>query len=75
MSAPYRIKRTDVGVRKVAATPQEDFNSYLDRLMKMIPIRNEYSAMNYPFNYFLFSRVLLAVLNVLKVKVALICPG
>jgi hypothetical protein len=37
MSAPYRIKRSDVGVKAVAVTPKDDFNSYLDRLMKMIP--------------------------------------
>jgi hypothetical protein len=38
MSAPYRIKRSDVGVKAVVpTTPKDDFNSYLDRLMKMIP--------------------------------------
>ena len=38
MSAPFRILNPDSGVRKVAkGKPQEDFNSYLDRLAKMIP--------------------------------------
>jgi hypothetical protein len=38
MSAPFRILNPDSGVKKVAKrTQQEDFNSYLDRLAKMIP--------------------------------------
>lgn len=38
MSAPFRILNPDSGVKKVAKRqPQEDFNSYLDRLTKMIP--------------------------------------
>ena len=38
MSAPFRILNPDAGVRKVSKQqPQEDFNSYLDRLAKMIP--------------------------------------
>jgi hypothetical protein len=38
MSAPYRILNPDSGVKKVGKRqPQEDFNSYLDRLTKMIP--------------------------------------
>jgi small-conductance mechanosensitive channel len=38
MSAPYRIVNPDSGVKKVSKRqPQEDFNSYLDRLTKMIP--------------------------------------
>ena len=38
MSAPFRIVNPDLGVKKVSKRqPQEDFNSYLDRLTKMIP--------------------------------------
>jgi len=38
MSAPFRILNPDSGVKKVAKRqPREDFNSYLDRLTKMIP--------------------------------------
>lgn len=37
MSAPYRIRRPDVGFVPVARRRKENFNSYLDRLMKMIP--------------------------------------
>jgi hypothetical protein len=38
MSAPYRIVNPDSRGKKVSKRqPQEDFNSYLDRLTKMIP--------------------------------------
>jgi hypothetical protein len=38
MSAPYRIVNPDSRGKKVPKRqPQEDFNSYLDRLTKMIP--------------------------------------
>ena len=37
MSAPYRIRRPGDGETATAVTPKEGFNSYLDRLMKMIP--------------------------------------
>ena len=38
MSAPFRILNPDLGVKKVSKRqPQENFNSYLDRLAKMIP--------------------------------------
>jgi hypothetical protein len=37
MSAPFRIRRPDVGVKPVALTPDEGFRFYLDRLLKMIP--------------------------------------
>jgi hypothetical protein len=37
MSAPFRIRRPDVGATPVALTPDEGFRFYLDRLLKMIP--------------------------------------
>ena len=37
MSAPYRITSRSAVRRGAAAQPGEEFNSYLDRLMKMIP--------------------------------------
>jgi hypothetical protein len=37
MSAPFRIVRPDVGVKAAAVSQVESFNSYLDRLLKMIP--------------------------------------
>ncbi len=37
MSAPYRITRPDRGATLVATNAQENFRSYLDKLMKMIP--------------------------------------
>jgi hypothetical protein len=37
MSAPFRIRRPDTGAKAVALSPQEDFNFYLERLLKMIP--------------------------------------
>ena len=40
MSSPYRIQRPDTGAVRAAAaaaSPQDDFKFYLDRLMKMIP--------------------------------------
>lgn len=37
MSAPYRVRRPDVGVRKVSRGPGEEFKQYLDRLMRIIP--------------------------------------
>ena len=37
MSAPFRIRRLDTGVKAVARKPEGDFKFYLDRLMKMIP--------------------------------------
>ena len=37
MSAPFRIRRPDTGVKAVALERVESFNFYLDRLLKMIP--------------------------------------
>jgi hypothetical protein len=37
MSAPFRIRRPDTGVKAVALGPEEGFKFYLDRLFKMIP--------------------------------------
>jgi len=37
MSAPFRIRRSATGVKKVAKQPGEGFKDYLERLMKMIP--------------------------------------
>ena len=40
MSSPYRIQRPGTGevrAAAAAASPQDDFKLYLDRLMKMIP--------------------------------------
>jgi hypothetical protein len=37
MSAPYRIRRTDVGVTKVSRGRDEALKQYLDRLMRIIP--------------------------------------
>jgi hypothetical protein len=37
MSAPFRIKRLDAGVTKVARTREDEFKSYLERLLLMIP--------------------------------------
>jgi hypothetical protein len=37
MSAPFRIKRPDADAKSAAAAGAEGFNSYLDRLLKMIP--------------------------------------
>lgn len=37
MTAPFRIYRPDVGVKTVAREGNEEFRSYLDRLLKMIP--------------------------------------
>jgi hypothetical protein len=37
MSAPYRMRRPDVGVRPVSRTQGEEVKDYLDRLMKVIP--------------------------------------
>jgi hypothetical protein len=37
MSAPYRLRRPDVGVRKVSRGSGEELKQYLDRLMRVIP--------------------------------------
>ena len=37
MSAPFRIKRPDVKLRTGASKQREEINSYLERLLKMIP--------------------------------------
>jgi hypothetical protein len=37
MSAPFRIRRPDIGVTKAAREAGEGFKFYLDRLLKMIP--------------------------------------
>jgi len=37
MSAPFRIRRPDIGVTKTAREAGEGFKFYLDRLLKMIP--------------------------------------
>ena len=37
MSAPFRIRRRDVGVKEVARGKSEALKDYLERLMKMIP--------------------------------------
>ena len=37
MSAPFRIRRRDVGARTVSREAGEGFKDYLERLMKMIP--------------------------------------
>ncbi len=37
MSAPFRIRRRDVGSRAVSRATGDEFKSYLERLMKMIP--------------------------------------
>jgi hypothetical protein len=37
MSAPYRVRRSDIGVVPVSRRGGEEFKWYLDRLMKMIP--------------------------------------
>ena len=37
MSAPFRIKRSDVGVAEVALGREDEFKSYLERLLLMIP--------------------------------------
>lgn len=37
MSAPFRIRRPDQGLRTVGRGGDEDFKFYLDRLLKMIP--------------------------------------
>jgi hypothetical protein len=37
MSAPFRIRRRDVGARAVSRGSGEEFKSYLERLVKMIP--------------------------------------
>jgi len=38
MSAPFRIRQADVGVKSVAQGNGADLKNYLDRLMKMIPV-------------------------------------
>ena len=37
MSAPFRIRRRDVGTRAVSRGKEEGLKDYLERLMKMIP--------------------------------------
>ena len=37
MSAPFRIRRSDVGAREVSRESGEEFKGYLERLVKMIP--------------------------------------
>ena len=37
MSAPFRIKRPDTGVKAVALGREDELKSYLERLLKMIP--------------------------------------
>ena len=37
MSAPFRIRRSDVGAEAVSRESGEEFKDYLERLMKMIP--------------------------------------
>jgi hypothetical protein len=37
MSAPFRIRRPDTGVKAAAVERAENFDFYLDRLLKMIP--------------------------------------
>jgi hypothetical protein len=37
MSAPFRIRRSDVGTEAVSLGSGEEFKGYLERLMKMIP--------------------------------------
>ena len=37
MSAPFRIRRPDTGVKAVALGKEDNFKFYLDRLLKMIP--------------------------------------
>jgi hypothetical protein len=37
MSAPFRIRRPDTGVKAAAVGRAENFDFYLDRLLKMIP--------------------------------------